>query len=126
MAELRVVTVEIQGQQYPIKTSLDASYVHGLAAHVEARLQKAALSAPSGDAVGLAILTALNITDEYFRARTNGPRSRARWPSGPRPSSASSIRRSHSPTDRNADADGAPRRQPRLPPARTHPGAVHR
>ena len=27
MAELRVVTVEIQGQQYPIKTSLDASYV---------------------------------------------------------------------------------------------------
>ena len=59
MAELRVVTVEIQGQQYPIKTSLDASYVHRLAAHVEGRLQKAALSAPSADTVGLAILTAL-------------------------------------------------------------------
>ena len=27
------------------------------------------LSAPSADTVGLAILTALNITDEYFRAR---------------------------------------------------------
>ena len=27
-------------------------------------------SSPSSDAVGLAILTALNITDEYFRART--------------------------------------------------------
>jgi cell division protein ZapA (FtsZ GTPase activity inhibitor) len=27
-------------------------------------------SSPSSDAVGLAILTALNITDEYFRTRT--------------------------------------------------------
>jgi cell division protein ZapA len=69
MADVKVVTVEISGQQYPIKTTLDASYVHRLAAHVEARLQKAAHSAPSADTVGLAILTALNITDEYFRAR---------------------------------------------------------
>jgi cell division protein ZapA (FtsZ GTPase activity inhibitor) len=69
MPELKVVTVEIQGQQYPIKTTLDPSYVHRLAAHVESRLRKAALSAPSADTVGLAILTALNITDEYFRAR---------------------------------------------------------
>jgi cell division protein ZapA (FtsZ GTPase activity inhibitor) len=30
----------------------------------------ASKSSPSSDAVGLAILTALNITDEYFRART--------------------------------------------------------
>ena len=70
MPELKVVTVEIQGQHYPIKTTLDASYVHRLAAHVESRLQKAALSAPSADTVGLAILTALNITDEYFRAKS--------------------------------------------------------
>ncbi len=69
MPELKVVTVEIQGQQYPIKTTLDPNYVHRLAAHVESRLRKAALSAPSADTVGLAILTALNITDEYFRAR---------------------------------------------------------
>jgi cell division protein ZapA len=69
MPEMKVVTVEIQGQHYPIKTSLDPSYVHRLAAHVESRLQKAALSAPSADTVGLAILTALNITDEFFRAR---------------------------------------------------------
>lgn len=69
MPELKVVTVEIQGQHYPIKTTLEASYVHRLAAHVESRLQKAALSAPSADTVGLAVLAALNITDEYFRAR---------------------------------------------------------
>ena len=69
MADLKVVNVEIQGQHFPIKTSLDPAYVHRLAAHVEARLQRAALSAPSADTVGLAILTALNITDEFFRAR---------------------------------------------------------
>ncbi|MDH4063177.1 MAG: cell division protein ZapA [Acidobacteriota bacterium] len=69
MADLKVVTVEIQGQQYPIKTSLDDDYVHRLAAHVDSWLQKAARSAPSADTLGLAILTALNISDEYFRAR---------------------------------------------------------
>ncbi len=69
MRDLKVVTVEIHGQQYPIKTSLDATYVQRLAAHVDSRLHKAALAAPSADTVALAILTALNITDEYFRAR---------------------------------------------------------
>ena len=72
MAELKLVTVEIHGQQYPIRTALDAAYVQRLAAHVESRLQKAAVAAPSADTVGLAILTALNITDEYFRARDEG------------------------------------------------------
>lgn len=69
MAEPKVVTVEIHGQQYPIRTTLEAAYVHRLAAHVESRLQRAAVAAPSADTVALAILTALNITDEYFRAR---------------------------------------------------------
>ncbi len=69
MAEVHVVTIEIQGQRYPIKTTLEAGYVHRLAAHVESRLEKAAHTAPSADTVGLAILTALNITDELFRAR---------------------------------------------------------
>lgn len=36
---------------------------------VEARMSMASKSSPSSDAVGLAILTALNITDEFFRAR---------------------------------------------------------
>jgi cell division protein ZapA len=69
MPDSRVVTVEIQGQQYPIKTTLDAVYVQRLASHVNARMEQAAVTAPSADTVGLAILTALNIADEYFRAR---------------------------------------------------------
>ena len=71
MAEPRVVTVEVNGQKYPIRTVLDPNYVLELAAFVEQRMQLAASSSPSSDAVGLAILAALNITDQFFRARTD-------------------------------------------------------
>ena len=71
MAEPRVVHVEVHGQQYPIRTELDPRYVEELAGFVESRMALAAKASPSSDAVGLAILAALNITDEYFRARQN-------------------------------------------------------
>ena len=70
MADPKVVHVEVHGQKYPIRTDLDARYVEELAQFVEARMALASRSSPSSDAVGLAILTALNITDEYFRARS--------------------------------------------------------
>ena len=70
MGEPRVVQVEIHGQKYPIRTELDARYVEELAQFVESRMALAARSSPSSDSVGLAILTALNITDEYFRTRS--------------------------------------------------------
>ena len=69
MAESRVVLVEVHGQKYPIRTELDPKYVEELAAFVEQRMQLAAKSSPSSDIVGLAILVALNITDEFFRSR---------------------------------------------------------
>ena len=69
MPQPRVVHVEVHGQKYPIRTELDPRYVEELAQFVEARMALATRSSPSSDAVGLAILTALNITDEYFRAR---------------------------------------------------------
>jgi len=70
MSEPKVVTVEVHGQKYPIRTELDPRYVEELAQFVEARMALASRSSPSSDAVGLAILAALNITDEYFRARS--------------------------------------------------------
>ena len=70
MAEPKVVHVEVYGQKYPIKTELDPHYVEELATFVESRMELAARTAPSSDAVGLAVLTALNITDEFFRTRT--------------------------------------------------------
>ena len=70
MADPKVVQIEVNGQAYPIRTQLDSEYVQQLADFVEARMSLAAKSSPSSDAVGLAILTALNITDEYFRTKS--------------------------------------------------------
>ena len=65
----RVVTVEIGGHRYPIRSALDERYVAELSAYVDGKMRAAAETAPASDLLGLAILVALNIADEYFRAR---------------------------------------------------------
>lgn len=64
-----MVTVEVGGQRYPIRSSLDPKYVAELAAYVDQKLRAASDAAPASDMLGLAVLVALNIADEYFRAR---------------------------------------------------------
>jgi cell division protein ZapA len=64
-----VITVEIAGQRYPIRSALDERYVTELAAFVDQKMRSAADSAPSSDMLGLAVLVALNIADELFRER---------------------------------------------------------
>jgi cell division protein ZapA len=64
-----VITVEIAGQRYPIRSALDERYVTELAAYVDQKMRAASDSAPSSDMLGLAVLVALNIADEYFRER---------------------------------------------------------
>ena len=66
----RVVTVEIAGQRYPIRSALDERYVAELAAYVDRKMRAASDAAPSSDTLGLAVLVALNIADECFRARS--------------------------------------------------------
>jgi cell division protein ZapA len=68
----QVVTVEIGGQQYPIRSTLDPVYVAELAAYVDQKMRTASEAAPASDLLGLAVLVALNIADEYFRARDHG------------------------------------------------------
>ena len=65
----QVITVEIAGQAYPIRSTLDPKYVAELAAYVDEKMRAASDTAPSSDLLGLAVLVALNIADEYFRAR---------------------------------------------------------
>jgi cell division protein ZapA len=64
----RIVSVDIHGQRYPIKSTLDAAYVAELAAYVDEKMQLALKECPSGDTLKTAVLAALNIADEYFRA----------------------------------------------------------
>jgi cell division protein ZapA len=64
-----VVTVEIAGQRYPIRSGLEPAYVIELAAYVDQKMRVATDSAPASDMMGLAVLVALNLADEFFRAR---------------------------------------------------------
>ena len=66
---MSVVTVDIGGQRYPIRSDLDERYIAELAAYVDQKMRLAVNAAPESDMLGLAILVALNIADDYFRAR---------------------------------------------------------
>src|SRR5262245_65801517 len=69
MTEGRVIPVEIAGQRYPIRSTLDDQYVARLAIYVDEKMRAAAESTPTGDTLRLAVLAALNIADELFRCR---------------------------------------------------------
>jgi cell division protein ZapA len=65
----QVVPVEIHGQRYSIRTSLDPEYVAQLAVYVEEKMRAASDSAAPTDSLRLAVLAALNIADELFRCQ---------------------------------------------------------
>ena len=69
MADDALISVEIHGQRYPIRSGLDQEYVTRLAHYVDEKMRAAADSTPTGDALRLAVLTALNVADELFRCR---------------------------------------------------------
>jgi cell division protein ZapA len=69
MAEGRVIPVEIGGQRYPIRSTLEPEYVARLAGYVDEKMRAAADSTPTGDSLRLAVLAAINIADELFRCR---------------------------------------------------------
>jgi cell division protein ZapA len=68
MSDSRVVHVEIHGQRYPVRSSLEQTYVAELAAYVDEKMRLAAKESPAGDTLKIAVLAALNIADEFFRA----------------------------------------------------------
>lgn len=79
MPDTRVVTVEIGGQRYPIRSSLEASYVAELAAYVDEKMRLASRETNSGDSLKIAVLAALNIADEYFRCRAAENTAQGYW-----------------------------------------------
>lgn len=64
-----VVSVEIHGQRYPVRSDLDQTYVQKLAAYVSDKMDAASAATPGGDLIHVALLAALNIADELFRCR---------------------------------------------------------
>lgn len=68
-ASSRVVSVEIQGQRYPVRSDLDAAYVAELATYVDSKMGLASRDSSVADSMRIAVIAALNIADELFRAR---------------------------------------------------------
>ncbi len=69
----RVVSVEIQGLRYPIRSDLPEAYVVRLASYVDAKMERASNELPTGESMKIAVLAALNIADELFRCREGDP-----------------------------------------------------
>ena len=69
MPDDAVISVEIHGQRYPIRSGLDQEYVTRLASYVDEKMRAAADSTSTSDALRLAVLAALNVADELFRCR---------------------------------------------------------
>ena len=68
----RIVQVEIHGQRYAVRSDLDPAYISELAAYLDEKLQAAARETQSVDLLRVAIVAALNLTDELFRSRADG------------------------------------------------------
>ena len=64
--------VTIYGKTYHLRGDGDPAYLHELAREVDQRMREVAESTGTADTLSLAILAALNITDECLQAR-RGP-----------------------------------------------------
>ena len=65
----RNVEVEIFGQRYSLKSEVAEEQVKKVAAYVDRKMKEAAAGTKSVDSLHIAILTALNIAQEYLQEK---------------------------------------------------------
>lgn len=63
--------VEIFGQTYSVRAEGDSSYIHDLARFVDSRMKEVAEQTATVDTTKIAILAALNISDDLHRVEKN-------------------------------------------------------
>jgi|WetSurMetagenome_2_1015567.scaffolds.fasta_scaffold771618_2 cell division protein ZapA len=70
MAEQKTeVTVTVQNIEIPIKTDKESAYVQQLAEYVDERMQKVGQNAPFVTSLKIAIMAAIEISNEVFELR---------------------------------------------------------
>jgi cell division protein ZapA len=66
----QTVTVQIFGEDYPIRGSADQDYIIEVASYLDSKMREVAEKNGNKSPARVAILAALNITDELFQARS--------------------------------------------------------
>jgi cell division protein ZapA len=61
------IQVEIYGQSYQIKAGADPEYIQKIAGYVDLKMKEIASVMPTVDSLKIAVLAALNITEELFQ-----------------------------------------------------------
>jgi cell division protein ZapA len=64
-----LVHVEIFGQAYALRAGEDPAYIERIASYVDKEMGEMGRMAGAADSVRIAVLAALNITDQLFQAR---------------------------------------------------------
>jgi cell division protein ZapA len=65
----QTVTVNIFGESYPIRGEADSGYILQVASYLDNKMKEVAERNSNKSPAKVAILAALNITDELFRAK---------------------------------------------------------
>lgn len=65
----QTVTVNIFGEEYPIRGDADPDYIVSVASYLDDKMREVAERNANKSPTKVAILAALNITDELFQAR---------------------------------------------------------
>jgi cell division protein ZapA len=63
------IQVEIYGQTYSIRAGADPEYIRNIARYVDLKMREIASGTPTVDSMKIAVLAALNITDEFFQLK---------------------------------------------------------
>lgn len=66
----QTVTVNIFGEDYPIRGEANSEYIMQVASYLDAKMREVAEKNSNKSPAKVAILAALNITDELFQARS--------------------------------------------------------
>lgn len=63
------IQVEIYGQTYQIKAGADPEYIKSIARYVDLKMREISSATPTVDSLKIAVLAALNITDEFYQLK---------------------------------------------------------
>ena len=63
------IQVEIYGQSYSIKAGANPDYIKNIAGFVDKKMREISAGTPTIDSLKIAVLAALNITDEFFQLK---------------------------------------------------------